>query len=103
LSVAFTGPSLNKYENRVVTSQRVLFKLYNIKIGSHNLNFCLQVEISQKLIQIINYENAMTEDDLGRALLPQVGEFIAALGKLFGTLLGTTTATTTTSTTPKTS
>jgi hypothetical protein len=61
------------------------------------------VEISQKLIEIINYENAMTEDDLGRALLPQVGEFIAALGKLFGTLLGTTTATTTTSTTPKTS
>jgi hypothetical protein len=63
------------------------------------------VELLQKLIQIINYENEMRDDDLGRALLPQVGEFIAALGKLFGTLLGTTTAattTTTSSTTPKT-
>jgi len=59
------------------------------------------VKLLERLIQIIISENEMSEKDLGRTFLPQVGEFIAALGKLFGTLLGTTTIATT-STTPKT-
>jgi hypothetical protein len=49
------------------------------------------MELLVKIAQIIIQEKEMSGDESGRSLLPQVGELIAALGKLFGTMLGTTT------------